>query len=418
MIRLVEQTGLKVIQGSRRIQTCINCMMHRHTPSYIFGKNGIAASEDDYDFSFPNNQDEEIPSSMLPPDYAVRPLGGTAKATREMAAAAAAAAAADEAIKKEQEEKSYGATLDAEATSTSSRISNCGKIGDNSGQDPDPHQEEAIPHEEPHSGSIATNKWYRRPSYLTLFALLACILVIVIAVAVVLSGRGGTSPDSSGSDPNYTHGSNGADASAPGSTEPATISPTSSAPADDGSPVLSSDEKYQIACDFLSIPNLAQCRATKKFDVLFYDQSSGSFDNTFGSTIPSEIGLMTQMTHMSFAGEDLIGSIPSTFSSLTLLTSLEFRRNAFTGSIPPSLSSLTQLQYLSFLENNMNGTIPSSFSILTQLTYLNFESNQFYGSTIPSSLCSVPELHFDCDGTIECSCCSYVPAGCCTCGAV
>ncbi|KAI2512484.1 hypothetical protein MHU86_1937 [Fragilaria crotonensis] len=200
---------------------------------------------------------------MLPPDYPVRPLGGTAKATREMAAAAAAG----EAIKKE--EKSYWATLDAEAVSTASRISNCEKIGDNSGQDPDAHREEAIPHEEPHTGSIATNKWYRRPFYLFIFALLACILVIVIAVAVVLSGRGGTSPDSSGSDPNYTHGSNGADASAPGSTVPATISPTSSAPADDGSPALSSDEKYQIACDFLSIPNLARCRATKTFDVLF-----------------------------------------------------------------------------------------------------------------------------------------------------
>ena len=44
----------------------------------------------------------------------------------------------------------------------------------------------------------------------------------------------------------------------------------------------------QIACNFLSIPNVAQCRATKTFGVSFDD-------HTTGSTIPSEIGLMTQM---------------------------------------------------------------------------------------------------------------------------
>ena len=49
-------------------------------------------------------------------------------------------------------------------------------------------------------------------------------------------------------------------------------------------------EVAQVACNFLSIPNLTACQST-----LFYN------GRTIGRTIPSEIGLLTNLTVLDFA---------------------------------------------------------------------------------------------------------------------
>ncbi len=64
-------------------------------------------------------------------------------------------------------------------------------------QDPDAHQVEVTSNKEPRSDRNARNIWYCRPAYLDLYALLACIHAVVIAViVVVLSGCSGTSTGS------------------------------------------------------------------------------------------------------------------------------------------------------------------------------------------------------------------------------
>ena len=167
----------------------------------------------------------------------------------------------------------------------------------------------------------------------------------------------------------------------------------------------------QIACNFLSIPSLTECRATTEFD--FY--TGGAVTN--GSIIPSEIGLLTQLTHLEFGWNVLTGSIPSSiasltnlvhfgctfpstgsftsfFSSLSKLTYLTITSTMLSGNIPSSLSSLTLLAHLDLSFNlKITGSIPSSLSSLSQLTSLDFHSGQLAGS-IPPSLSSLTQLKY------------------------
>jgi Leucine-rich repeat (LRR) protein len=104
-----------------------------------------------------------------------------------------------------------------------------------------------------------------------------------------------------------------------------------------------------------------------------------------GSTIPSEIGLLTQLMFLSFSD------------------------NSLTSTIPSEIGLLTKLKRLTFSFNQLTSTIPNEIGLLTQLTVLSFRSNWLEG-TIPSSLCSLPSLvssiWIDC-GEITCD------SGCC-----
>ena len=61
-----------------------------------------------------------------------------------------------------------------------------------------------------------------------------------------------------------------------------------------------------------------------------------------------------------FSGKQLIDTIPSTLGLLTQLTSLDLFDNELTGTIPLTLGFLTQLDYLELYDNQFNGTIPSA----------------------------------------------------------
>lgn len=158
--------------------------------------------------------------------------------------------------------------------------------------------------------------WYQRPFYRWVFGgsvMLACILLgaVIVLVFVVIRPESANSPSSTTT------------ASASPSPTPAPFSPLT---------------PEQIACNFLSLPSLADCRAAASI----VGRSSIN-----GTTIPSELGLLTQqLTHLSLFSKGL------------------------TGTIPQSLALLTQLSFLSFYNNALSGTIPSSFSSLTQLTGL------------------------------------------------
>ncbi len=141
----------------------------------------------------------------------------------------------------------------------------------------------------------------------------------------------------------------------------------------------------RIACNFLSLTNLDECRSTLEFTS--YD---GRY-STSGSTIPSEIGLLTQLRHLDLYNNELSGSIPSSIGRLTQLSSLNFSLNELTGSIPSSFSNLVQLVDLDFSFNKLTGSIPSLISKLTRLTDLAFTFNKLSG-TIPSSLSTLALL--------------------------
>ena len=151
----------------------------------------------------------------------------------------------------------------------------------------------------------------------------------------------------------------------------------------------------QIACDFLSIPDLTTCQSTLDFS-----------RDRYGSTIPSEIGLLTQLTFLSIYDNELKGTIPSEVGLLTQLMALVFNNNELVGTIPSEVGLLTQLTYLAIKDNKLVGTIPSEVGLLTQLKILRFRDNELVG-TIPASLCTLPiNIYIYC-GEFTCA------SGCC-----
>ncbi|KAI2499234.1 hypothetical protein MHU86_15275 [Fragilaria crotonensis] len=261
-----------------------------------------------------------------------------------------------------------------------------------------------------------TTKWYRRPYVWVLLVLLSFAVVAAIAVPVALSARRGATNEASGNNP--------------------TVSPTWFATSTDSpTPAWTPEE---IACNFLQITSLAECRATAKIPFCGFEHLNSpnwscgfvSYERPWGArTIPSEIGLLTQLTelvlsafqltgtvpstlpkltmltHLTMSGNKLNGTIPSSFSRLSQLQQLDLSHNHLTGSIPSSLSRLTQLQYMDFDTNSLSGSIPSFLSNLTKLQSLNLAGNSLNG-TISPSLCSsgALRLQIDCD-EIVCDCC-------------
>ena len=73
------------------------------------------------------------------------------------------------------------------------------------------------------------------------------------------------------------------------------------------------------------------------------------------STIPSEIGLLTQLTYLSLNSNVLTSTIPTEIGLLTQLTLLDVFRKEY---IP-----------LDFISNNLTSAIPSETGLVTQLAF-------------------------------------------------
>ena len=100
-------------------------------------------------------------------------------------------------------------------------------------------------------------------------------------------------------------------------------------------------QQMYVACAFLNTPDISEC------------QTMTSFRNaTNGTTIPTEIGWLTQLTWLTLANQALTGSMPSTLGNLTELIHLDVIGNKFIGTIPSTLGNLTQLALL-YLDENL-----------------------------------------------------------------
>ncbi|KAJ7962264.1 putative Receptor protein kinase [Quillaja saponaria] len=108
--------------------------------------------------------------------------------------------------------------------------------------------------------------------------------------------------------------------------------------------------------------------------------------------IPSEIGMLSKLTHLDLSYNYLTGELPVHFSNLTQLVSLEIGHNSIDGVIPDQLiKSLKKLSILDLSDNNFNGSIPWSIGEMTNLTQLILNANSITGR-LPSSLCNLTEL--------------------------
>jgi len=100
--------------------------------------------------------------------------------------------------------------------------------------------------------------------------------------------------------------------------------------------------------------------------------------------IPSELGLLTLLTLLNMAGNNLTGSIPTELNHLRRLVSLNLTGNGLlTGRIATEYGLFTNLQTLSLSNTNIRARIPSEYGALTTLEELRL-ANTLVGGTIPT----------------------------------
>lgn len=298
----------------------------------------MAESSESRDVVMENHHD------VIPGAFAVAPSPNMATTAISNASSYVSSRAfADEESK--QEEEALNSSLADSSAHNRSRINESDLYAVEAHRVPDEGDEERMIVAEAEYVQV---KWYQRPLYRWILlgsVLFAFVLLGVVVVLVVVMVRPSTSAN----------------------------------------PSSSSVQAEQIACNFLSRPNLTECRATTKFDSL---HDPNNIDITNGSTIPSELGVLTKLTYLDFAENALSGTIPSSLGGLTKMTALSFYNNQMTGTIPSSLANLTKLERLFFRGNKLTGSIPPSLSSLTKLSVLSFWDNKLTGS-IPSSLSSL-----------------------------
>lgn len=109
------------------------------------------------------------------------------------------------------------------------------------------------------------------------------------------------------------------------------------------------------------------------------------------------------LQHLDLTQNGLVGVLPSELGLLTNLTSIKLGSNALFGTIPSSLGQLTRLQTLDLSNNYFEGTLPY-FGNLTNLKTLRLYRNHITG-VIPDNICGMSPFVVDCHN-VSCGCCS------------
>ncbi|GJV93966.1 kinase RLK-Pelle-LRR-XI-1 family protein [Tanacetum coccineum] len=108
-------------------------------------------------------------------------------------------------------------------------------------------------------------------------------------------------------------------------------------------------------------------------------------------SIPEQIGMLSNLAHLSLRGNNLNGTLPVSLTNLTKLVELDLFGNNFKSTIPSQIGNLKNLHLLDLSVNQFSGLILSSLGSMVNLTYLDLSWNNFIGP-IPSSLCSMVNL--------------------------
>ncbi|KAK1369059.1 leucine-rich repeat receptor-like protein kinase PEPR2 [Heracleum sosnowskyi] len=102
--------------------------------------------------------------------------------------------------------------------------------------------------------------------------------------------------------------------------------------------------------------------------------------NNFSGLVPTEIGKLSSLRYISFAGNKLHGQIPPSFcNKVNAIEVLDLSYNSMSGKIPLTLGNCTSLVFLSLGRNNFDGNIPLELQGAINLGYLDLSSNNFDG---------------------------------------
>lgn len=202
------------------------------------------------------------------------------------------------------------------------------------------------------------------------------------------------------------------------------------------------------------ISQLAELKILDMSEALFVGDLDGSIfspltqllylelgGNLFNTTLPQEISSLPNLEalyvydnglqgDLSFVSDmskivelwmdenvDLTGTIPTTIGLLTNLMSLSITNCDLSGQIPTEIGQLTMMEQMWFYGNWLTGSIPNEILQLTNLKILGLEDNNITDTVMPQGLCDreMIALSADCDATdvtVDCACCTCCQAPC------
>ena len=129
-------------------------------------------------------------------------------------------------------------------------------------------------------------------------------------------------------------------------------------------------------CDWTGI----RCDSSKNVTAL-------SFENiTVHGTIPGELGALSsslqylelQRSNRAMYGS-LSGTLPSNIGLLTNLVQLDLENSTLTGTIPATTGELSNLTHLDLSHNKITGRLPTTLFQLKRIRVLNLFDNAFQG---------------------------------------
>ena len=135
------------------------------------------------------------------------------------------------------------------------------------------------------------------------------------------------------------------------------------------------------------------------------------------STIPTEVGLLTNLVFLDLDYNQLTGSLTTQLLSLSSLTQLDLNNNELTGSIN-GIGVFPDMEFLQIHDNFFTGTVPEAVGSFSNLAAFTLHETEISGS-MPGSVCDLllseenggvlTSLIADCETPnpdIVCECCT------------
>ncbi|KAF3786949.1 Polygalacturonase inhibitor 2 [Nymphaea thermarum] len=133
------------------------------------------------------------------------------------------------------------------------------------------------------------------------------------------------------------------------------------------------------------IPSLLELPLLRRLDL--------SQSDLIGSTIPSKLSELTDLTYLDLSGCNITGPIPEFFKQLPNLIELYLSGNSLGGETPPGLLTHPTLRYLNLRSNNLIGRLPEFGNGPSALREVKLDTNMLDGP-IPSSIRNLPHLEW------------------------
>jgi hypothetical protein len=135
------------------------------------------------------------------------------------------------------------------------------------------------------------------------------------------------------------------------------------------------------------------------------------------STIPTEVGLLTNLSVLDLDFNDLTGTLSTELLGLTSLTQLDLNDNRLSGSIN-GIGNFLEMEWLQLSRNLFTGTVPVAVGSFLSLSVFTLHETSI-GGIMPEEVCgllasrgtggNLTALVSDCNGAppdIVCTCCT------------